>query len=174
MMGGEDLLGSPPRGSWQEQCWRRQRFRSHQPSPWERVPFPGTAPVTGLRAPATQGRVLLPRRTATLWALLWTPLRWGGLGTNPEYAVKSTDRFLTSLARIRVEIKDQGKVPVLKFWVRRSPVRPLPPWAKATLAGLAQASLAARYKGEGNAENGGNATLPPPRHKPGMWPGINR
>jgi hypothetical protein len=37
-----------------------------------------------------------------------------------------------------VEIKDQRKVPVLKFWVRRSLVR-LPLWAKATLTGLAQA-----------------------------------
>jgi hypothetical protein len=32
---GEDLFATPPRGSWLEQCWRRQRFRSHQPSPWE-------------------------------------------------------------------------------------------------------------------------------------------
>ena len=104
------------------------------------------------------GRVRFPRRPATLWALPWTPLRWGGLGTNPEYAVKSTDRFLTSLSGIQVEIKDQRNVPVLKFWVRRSPVRPLPPWAKATLAGLAEACLAARYKAEGNAEDGGNAS----------------
>jgi hypothetical protein len=53
------------------------------------------------------GRVRFPRRTATLWALPWTPPRLGGLGTNPEYAVKSTDRFLTSLSRIQVEIKNQ-------------------------------------------------------------------
>ena len=31
----------------------------------------------------------------SLWALPWTPRRPGGLGTNPEYAVKSIDRFLT-------------------------------------------------------------------------------
>jgi hypothetical protein len=35
VMEAEDLLGTPPRGRWLEQCWRRQRFRSHQPSPWE-------------------------------------------------------------------------------------------------------------------------------------------
>jgi hypothetical protein len=82
------------------------------------------------------------------------------LGTNPEYAVTSTDRFLTSLSRIQVEINDQRKVPVLKFWVRRSPVRPLPPWAKATVAGLAQACMADGHKPEGNAEDGGNASAP--------------
>jgi hypothetical protein len=126
------------------------------------------------------GRVRFPRRTATLWALPWTPRRWGGLGTNPEYAVKSTDRFLTSLSRIQVEIKDQREVPVLKFWVRRSPVRPLPRWAKATLAGLAEACVAARYNAEGNAENGGNASAAKDgaaargRNKPGMCPEINR
>ncbi len=32
---GEDLFGTPPRGRWLEQRWRRLRFRSHQPSPWE-------------------------------------------------------------------------------------------------------------------------------------------
>jgi hypothetical protein len=31
----EELFGTPPRGSWLEQCWRRLRFRSHQASPWE-------------------------------------------------------------------------------------------------------------------------------------------
>jgi hypothetical protein len=51
-------------------------------------------------------------------------------------------------------------VPVLEFWVLRSHVRPLPPWAKATLAGLAQACLADGYKAEGNAEDGGNASAP--------------
>jgi hypothetical protein len=56
------------------------------------------------------GRVRFQRRAATLWALPWTPLRWRGVGTNPEYAVKSTDKFLTSLYRIQVEIKDRGKV----------------------------------------------------------------
>jgi len=34
-MEGEDLFGTPPRGRWLEQRWRRLRFRSHQPSPWE-------------------------------------------------------------------------------------------------------------------------------------------
>jgi hypothetical protein len=32
---GKELFGTPPRGRWLEQCWRRLRFRSHQPSPWE-------------------------------------------------------------------------------------------------------------------------------------------
>ena len=77
-----------------------------------------------------KGQVRFPRRSASLWALPWTPLRLGGVGTNPEYAVKSTDRFLTSPSRIQVQIRDQRKVPLLKFWVRRSPIRPLPllPW----------------------------------------------
>jgi hypothetical protein len=79
------------------------------------------------------GRVRFPRRTATLWALPWTPWRRGGVGTNPENAVKSTDRFLTSLSRIQVEIRDQWKVLMLKFLVRRSAVRPLPSWADAAL-----------------------------------------
>jgi hypothetical protein len=75
----------------------------------------------------------------SLWALPWTPRRPGGLGTNPEYAVKSTHRFLTALSRIKVEIKDQGKVPLLKIWVRQSPLRPLPPWARLAAGRLAQA-----------------------------------
>jgi len=33
VMLGEEVTA--PRGSWLEQCWRLQRFRSHQPSPWE-------------------------------------------------------------------------------------------------------------------------------------------
>jgi hypothetical protein len=73
--------------------------------------FPATAAVTGPRAPATQGRVRLPRWTAMLRALPRTPLRRGGLRTDPEYAMKSTDRFLTSLSSIQVEVKDQRKVP---------------------------------------------------------------
>jgi len=85
-----------------------------------------------------KGRVRFPRRSASLWALPWTPLRLGGLGTNPEYAVKSTDRFLTSLARIRVEIKDQRKAPLLKFWVRRRPLCPLPLWAELAARRLAR------------------------------------
>jgi hypothetical protein len=80
-----------------------------------------------------KGRVRFPRRAASLWALPWTPRRLGGVGTNPEYAVKSTDRFLTSPSRIRVEINDQRKVLVLKFWVRRSPLRPLPLWVEVLL-----------------------------------------
>ena len=35
VMLGEEWVAAPPRGSWLEQCWRRLRFRSHQPSPWE-------------------------------------------------------------------------------------------------------------------------------------------
>jgi hypothetical protein len=101
------------------------------------------------------GRVRFQRRTATLWALPWTPPRLGGLGTNPEYAVKSTDKFLTSLSRIQLEIKDQRKVPVLKFWVRRSPLRPLPQRAEAALRHLV--CLATEDEAEGNAEKRGDA-----------------
>jgi hypothetical protein len=104
------------------------------------------------------GRVRLQRLSATLWALPWTPPRWGGLGTNPKYAVKSTDKFLTSVSRIRVEISDQRKVPVLKFWVRRSPLRPLPRWAEAALAHLV--CLATEDAAEGNAEKCGQVALP--------------
>jgi len=101
------------------------------------------------------GRVRFPRRTATLWALPWTPRRLGGVGTNPEYAVKSTHKFLTSLSRIQIEIQDQRKVPLLKFWVRRSPLQPLPPWQKPLPGRLAQAWLSARYEARGNAEKRG-------------------
>jgi hypothetical protein len=45
-------------------------------------------------------------RTANLCALPWTPLRLGGVGTNPECAVNSTDKFLASLSRIQIEILD--------------------------------------------------------------------
>jgi hypothetical protein len=41
--------------------------------------------------------------------------RVGGLGTKPECAVKSIDRFLTSLLRIQVDIKDQGKLPLAEL-----------------------------------------------------------
>jgi hypothetical protein len=41
--------------------------------------------------------------------------------------MKSIDTFLTSLSRIQAEIEDKGKVPLLKFWVRRT----LPPAAAA-------------------------------------------
>jgi hypothetical protein len=99
-----------------------------------------------------KGCVRFRRRTATLWALPWTPRRLGGVGTNPEYAVISTDKFLTSLSRIQVRIKDQRNVPLLKFWVRRSPLRPLPRRAEVALEHLAQARLAAGYEAEGKAE----------------------
>jgi hypothetical protein len=66
--------------------------------------------------------------------------------------VKSTDRFLTSLSRIQVEIKDQGKVPLLKIWVRRSPLRPLPPWASLAAGRLAQAWAGLVDEGLGNSE----------------------
>ncbi len=89
-----------------------------------------------------RGQVKFRRRSAFLWALAWTPLRLGGVGTNPEYAVKSTDRFLTCLSRIRVEIHD-GRTVRLKLWVRRSPLRPLPLWAEAAAWGFAQAWAAA-------------------------------
>jgi hypothetical protein len=128
-----------------------------------------------------KGRVRFPRRTATLWALPWTPRRSGGRGTNPEYAVKSTDRFLTSLARIQVVITDQRKVPLLKLWVRRSPIRPLPPWAEAALGDLARVCLATGVEAEGNEEKCGDvgatevAVRPQRgRNEPGMCPRINR
>jgi hypothetical protein len=35
VMLGKERFATPPRGSWLEQCGRRQRFRSHQPTPWE-------------------------------------------------------------------------------------------------------------------------------------------
>ncbi len=35
IMQGEELFASPPPESLLEQGWRRQRFRVHQPSPWE-------------------------------------------------------------------------------------------------------------------------------------------
>jgi hypothetical protein len=35
VMYDEELFATPPRGSWLEQCWRRKRFRLHEPSPWE-------------------------------------------------------------------------------------------------------------------------------------------
>ncbi len=89
-----------------------------------------------------RGRVRFPRRSASLWALAWTPRRLGGVGTNPEYAVKSTDRFLTSLSRIGVRVRDQHKVPLLKFWVRRSPLRPLPPWVEVAAEPLDEALAA--------------------------------
>jgi hypothetical protein len=80
-----------------------------------------------------RGRVRFPRRCASLWALPWTPPRLGGLGANPEYAVKSVDRFLTCLSRIQVQINDNRTAhSILKLWVRRSPLfRPLPPWVEA-------------------------------------------
>jgi hypothetical protein len=45
----------------------------------------------------------------------------GGVGTKPECVVNSTDKILTSLSRIQIEIKDEGKVSVLKFLVWRGP-----------------------------------------------------
>jgi hypothetical protein len=48
-----------------------------------------------------------------LWPLPWTR-RWEGVGTNPECAVQSTDKFPTPPSRIQVEIRDLGKVPGLK------------------------------------------------------------
>jgi hypothetical protein len=80
--------------------------------------------------------------------------RLGGFGTNPECAVKSTDRFLTSLARIQV-IRDQGKVKLLKFWVGRRGLRPPPPWAEVAATRLARA-WAGRVDEGGNAEEGLN------------------
>jgi hypothetical protein len=110
-----------------------------------------------------EGRVRFPRWTATLWALPWTPVRLGGLGKNPEYAVKSTDRFLTSLSRIQIRVRDQRKVPLLKFWVRRSPRPPLalPPWAEVGLRRLGRAWAALVDSELEKAEKGleGDASL---------------
>ena len=52
--------------------------------------------------------------------------------------MKSRDRFLTSLSRVQVEVNDQHQVPLLKFWVRWSPIRPLPPWAEVAGGRLAE------------------------------------
>ncbi len=42
-MQGEDLLGTPPRGSWREQLLAPAALPlPPAPSAWERVPFPGT------------------------------------------------------------------------------------------------------------------------------------
>ena len=101
-----------------------------------------------------EGRVRFPQRTASLRALPWTPVRLGGLGKNPEYAVKSTDRFLTSLSRIQIRVGDQRNVPLLKFWVRRSP-RPslaLPPSAEVGLRRLGRAWAALVGSGLGKAK----------------------
>jgi len=91
-----------------------------------------------------KGRVKLHRRSASLWALAWTPRRLGGLGAKPVYAVKSTDRFLTCLSRIQVEIKGKPNG-LLKLWLRRSPLRvpPLPLWGEVAAWGLAQKWAAA-------------------------------
>ena len=56
------------------------------------------------------GRARVPRRRASLWALPGTRRRLGGLGTNPECAVKSTDGFLTSVSRIQVK-RCRGRPP---------------------------------------------------------------
>jgi hypothetical protein len=55
----------------------------------------------------------------------------GGVGTNPEYAVNSTDKFLTSLSRIQIEIKDEGKVSVLRTCEK---IAALPPDVRKGLA----------------------------------------
>jgi hypothetical protein len=68
--------------------------------------------------------VRFPRHSAPLWPLPRTPRRLGGIGTNPEYAVKSTDSFLTSLARIQVEIKGQPQVPMLRIPGTAEPAPP--------------------------------------------------
>jgi len=37
LMLGFEQFAAPPRGGWLEQRWRRLRFRSHDPSPWEEL-----------------------------------------------------------------------------------------------------------------------------------------
>ncbi len=68
----------------------------------------------------------------------------GRVGTNPECAVKSTDKFL--MVPSRIEIKDRRKVPVLKIGVRETPVRPLRQWTGSAFGRLAEAWLAAVTK----------------------------
>jgi hypothetical protein len=97
--------------------------------------------------PAVGKGVRSPRRSASLWALPWTPRRLGGLGTKPECSVKSIDRFPISLSRIQVEIKDQRKVPLLKSRVRRSPLRPRRWETYPGLAGLMDEGLESAEKG---------------------------
>jgi hypothetical protein len=98
-----------------------------------------------------EGRVKLHRRSASLWALAGTPRRLGGLGTNPVYAVKSTDRFLTCRSSIRVQIEGKPSG-LLKLWLRRSPLRvpPLPLWGEVAAWGLAQKWAAAEQALEVN------------------------
>jgi hypothetical protein len=55
-MQGEDLLGTPRRGSWLEPLLVPAALPLPPTSPWGRVPSPGTAAVTPLRVPATPGR----------------------------------------------------------------------------------------------------------------------
>ena len=53
-------------------------------------------------------------------------------------------------------------MPLLKFWVRRSPLRPpltLPPWAEVGKEGLAEAWAGLMYRGLGNAEKGLNKEI---------------
>jgi hypothetical protein len=40
-MQGEDLLGTPPRGSWLEQLLAPAALPLPPAQPWARVPFPG-------------------------------------------------------------------------------------------------------------------------------------
>jgi hypothetical protein len=83
----------------------------------------------------------------------------GGVGTNPEYAVKSTDKFLTPLPRIRVEPEGLTEGAGAEVLGTAEPLRPLPQWQRALSGGLAQVRLAAGYEPEGNAKSAGRRAL---------------
>ena len=57
---GLERFTTPPRGSFLEQCWRRLRFRSHQPNPWEEL----ILQRKGARATPAGGRAFRPSRLA--------------------------------------------------------------------------------------------------------------
>ena len=57
-----------------------------------------------------------PPTRSSIWCALRVPTSWGGSGTKPIYAVKSTDSRITFPLRIRIEIPKTGIR--LQFWVR--------------------------------------------------------
>jgi hypothetical protein len=91
MLGGE-WFATPPRGRWLEQCWRRQRFRSHQPTPWEhwilkhearsrRRPAAGDKPGRSNASPVPIPPRLLPQAAASADPVLG-PAVLVGTGSN--------------------------------------------------------------------------------------------
>ena len=63
----------------------------------------------------------VPRRTS-VWCALRIPTRLtGGLGTNPRFAVKSTDRFSAVPSQMVIPVGKRGVR--LRFWAPRTPWR---------------------------------------------------